>query len=238
MLPIIYLIVALIEISGEFLENFSIIYVAKPLLMPILMIWVYTTTKNKKDVVFLLLGLFFSWLGDLFLMIRHEFEPPKDKMFFIFGLAAFLIAHLNYIICFLKDVKGKNKIGFIEAKPSLIMPFIAFIVGLLYFLGDSIQAMKVPVYLYCIIITLMSIVALNRKGIVSATSFKLIFIGSLLFIFSDMCIAISVFKAPFYLSRVLIMSTYILAQYLIAKGYNTHIASATNLPTNQKLELK
>lgn len=232
MLPIIYLIVAIIEISGEFLEHFPIIYVAKPLLIPILMIWVYSTTKNKKDILFLLLGLFFSWLGDLFLMVRHEFEPAKAKMFFIFGLAAFLIAHLNYIICFLKDVK--SKIGFIEAKPSLILPFIAFIVGLLYFLGDSIQAMKVPVYLYCIIITLMSIMALNRKGIVSTNSFNLIFIGSLLFIFSDMCIAISVFKAPFYLSRVVIMSTYILAQYLIAKGYITHITSTTNLKTELK----
>ena len=238
MLPIIYLIVAIIEISGEFLERFPIIYVAKPLLMPILMIWVYTTTKNKKDILFILLGLFFSWLGDLFLMIRHEFEPENAKMFFIFGLAAFLLAHLNYIFCFLKDVKGKDKIGFIESKPSLILPFIAFIVGLLYFLGDSIQAMKVPVYLYCIIITLMSIMALNRKGIVSTTSFNLIFIGSLLFIFSDMCIAISVFKQPFYLSRVIIMSTYILAQYLIAKGYIIHINTAKNLPTNLKTELK
>lgn len=225
MLPILYFIASLVEIIGELLEKYSIIFYSKIVLMPILMLWAFTTVKHKKSIVFLLLGLFFSWLGDIFLMLKTQQEGEQIKQFFIYGLAAFLIAHVNYIIGFIKQANESTEIGHVTAKPFLVLPFIVFVIGLLSYLGNSIQAVKIPVYLYSVVISCMAIAALNRKTFANTTSFYLIFIGSLFFIFSDSCIAISNFKQPFLGSRVIIMSTYIIAQYLITKGYLEHVSN-------------
>lgn len=216
---IIYFIVALVEIFGEFSDNYNIIFYSKILLMPILIVYVLMQRRPLSKVIFLILGLFFSWFGDIFLMIRHQQSEDKVKLFFILGLVSFLIAHIQYIIAFLKDTMPKAKAGNVISKPILILPFIIFIVSLWIILGNSIQEVKIPIYAYSIVIATMSITALNRKNIVQNNSFWYVFIGALLFMFSDSCIAISVFKQHFYLDRVVIMSTYIIAQYLITKGY-------------------
>src|SRR5690625_4123607 len=70
--------------------------VTKPLLMLIL-IWGLFRCKTKISPQYLFLwagALVFSWFGDLFLM--------GTDTFFIPGLIIFLIAHLFYIILFLK----------------------------------------------------------------------------------------------------------------------------------------
>ena len=60
--------------------------------------------------------------------------------------------------------------------------------------------------------------AFNRKNLVNSTSFLLVFIGALIFVVSDSCIAINVFYKPFEFARIAIMSTYTIAQFLIIYG--------------------
>ena len=220
---ILYFIAATIEIIGEFTENYQVIFYSKILLMPLLMIYAFTQQKQKSKIIFLLLGLFFSWFGDIFLMIRHQQPAEKSKLFFILGLVFFLLAHVQYIIAFIKDTIKQNKAGNVVQKPYQIIPFIVFVLSLWMYLGNSIQAMKLPIYAYSIVIVTMSITALNRYQLVSSKSFTYVFIGALLFMFSDSCIAVSAFKQHFYLDRVCIMFTYIIAQYLITKGYLENI---------------
>ena len=50
------------------------------------------------------------------------------------------------------------------------------------------------------------------------TSFKLVFIGSLLFLLSDSMLAFNKFHSEIPLAGFLIMLTYIAAQYLIMRG--------------------
>lgn len=223
---IIYFIISFIEIVGEFTENYTLLFYSKILLMPTLMLFVFKEQKIKGKVIFLLLGLLFSWFGDIFLVVRHHQVIENKKLFFIFGLAAFLVAHIQYIIAFTKDTMNKKIAGYVISKPYLVLPFIIFVATLWLFLGNHIHEVKLPIYLYSIIIATMSITALNRKKIVDNSSFRLVFIGALLFMFSDTCIAVSVFKQPFYLDRVMIMSTYVIAQYLIVKGYLANIKIA------------
>ncbi len=219
LIPIIYFIAAFIEIFGEFLENYNVIFYSKIILMPLLMLYVYLQTKAKGKYLFLILGLFFSWFGDIFLMIRHQQAPEKVKLFFILGLASFLIAHVQYIIAFIKEIYLKNKVSIVVSKPYIVLPFLLFIITLWIILGNSINEVKIPIYLYSIVICTMSITAFNRKELVNKKSFLMVFVGALLFMFSDSCIAISVFKQHFYLDRVIIMATYIVAQYLIVTGF-------------------
>lgn len=111
----------------------------------------------------------------------------------------------------------------VENEIQLLTELLELGLDYLYILGDGINEVKIPVYLYAIVISCMSIVALNRKGLVSNKSFLYVFIGSLFFIISDSCIAFSAFKQKFYLSNVLIMLTYVTSQYLIVKGCLLHI---------------
>jgi len=60
--------------------------------------------------------------------------------------------------------------------------------------------------------------ALNRSGRVADISFKLVFVGSLLFLLSDSMIAFNKFHSDIPLAGFLIMITYIAAQYLIMRG--------------------
>ena len=60
--------------------------------------------------------------------------------------------------------------------------------------------------------------ALNRFGNGHPISFSLVFTGSLLFVFSDTMIAVNRFLTPIPYEGILIMTTYISAQYLIMRG--------------------
>jgi len=64
----------------------------------------------------------------------------------------------------------------------------------------------------------MSAMALNRYKAVSFKSFYIVFSGSLLFVISDTLIALDKFLMPIPNDRIFVMSTYIVAQFLIMKG--------------------
>jgi uncharacterized membrane protein YhhN len=65
-------------------------YVAKPGVMLILLIWIWSLGGFSGPMVWFALGAIFSLGGDVFLMLPNEH--------FIGGLVAFSLAHLAYII--------------------------------------------------------------------------------------------------------------------------------------------
>ena len=115
-------------------------------------------------------------------------------------------------------MKSITKVTVIVEKPYLVLPFLLFIFLFLRLMYPTLGTMKIPVTVYGIVITSMMLMAFNRKNIVNSTSFYLVFAGALLFVFSDSCIAVNLFYKPFELARMVIMSTYIIAQFLIIKG--------------------
>jgi uncharacterized membrane protein YhhN len=64
----------------------------------------------------------------------------------------------------------------------------------------------------------MSAMALNRFRAVNQLSFSMVFAGSVLFVISDTLIALDKFLTPIQNDRLLIMPTYMAAQFLIMKG--------------------
>ena len=150
------------------------------------------------------LALFFSWLGDCFLIFK------QDKLFFILGLAAFLVAHIAYIITFYKFKKVISSLTIF----SIVAVFVFYTLMLMYMLWPELGEMLVPVILYAIVLTLMGITGVVRNLRVN----KLPVIGVMLFVVSDSLIAYTKFVEPLYLGGFIIMSTYIVAQFLIVKG--------------------
>jgi|JI10StandDraft_1071094.scaffolds.fasta_scaffold441176_2 uncharacterized membrane protein YhhN len=216
-LAVVYLVVALLEIASEVTGNQLLKFISKPLLMPVLMLFYYSNISkpissfHKK----FLIAFFFSWLGDVFLMI-----PFNQEIFFLLGLGSFLVAHILYALCF-ANVTFKNKEALLPKKFWVLVPLLAYFILLLYsFFGNVPGEMKGPVAVYSLAIATMVVFAVNRYGRVNEKSFALAFAGALLFMFSDSIIALNkfLFDGNLFLSGFWIMILYISGQYLIAKG--------------------
>ena len=78
--------------------------------------------------------------------------------------------------------------------------------------------MKIPVLIYAIIISLMAIMATNRYGRTNRVSFIMVLMGAIFFLASDTALAINKFSSPYAYSGIVIMATYMLAQYYITRG--------------------
>lgn len=224
-LLIIYFLVLVVEMLGESIFQgqtaYLFVWIFKPLLMPLLMLWYYLQTKAKhKFDKILLVSLFFSWWGDNFLMPGIF----KTDINFLLGLASFLVAHILYIYAF-TITPGQNQ-GILRSKPYLALLLIPVVVGLLFYLTtqntDAFNEMKIPVIVYATVIMFMVLAAINRYGNVPMESFKWVLVGAVLFMISDSLIALSRFSPLFenmqWFPRFGIMSLYAAGQFLIAKG--------------------
>lgn len=214
-----FYVVSVINLIEQVINIGWLDLVTKPLLMILLIVY-YVFGRNEKlsGLSKLIIGaLVFSWFGDILLMLQGRVEG-----IFIFGLAAFLIAHISYIFAY-KQAKyvephEQNK-TFLNTR----IVFLIFIGGtLLYMLYPYLGELLMPVILYTVIIIVMGIFALLRRGWTSDKSFIMVYSGALLFIMSDSMIAINKFMSPIVQARLLIMATYIAAQFLIVKGILAH----------------
>jgi uncharacterized membrane protein YhhN len=206
-----------IEIYAENTQNLTLLYSTKPLLMPILLVMMFSETKplQTKFGRLIVLGLIFSLLGDVLLMIR-------ELDLFIPGLLSFLTAQILYSIAFLSQRNYSHSKSFFV---SVLLGFTLFYIAFMLFIQSQIfklddAAVLAPaVFIYGAVICLMGISAALRKGQVSSKSFNFIFLGALFFITSDAILATSKFTdiaLPY--PNFLVMSTYVLAQLGIVLG--------------------
>ena len=215
-----FILVSCLNIWAGHSNNESLVYFTKPLLIPLLAIWFFFETKNAIPVFrnMIFVALFFSWAGDTLLM----FVPSKGEQFFLLGLVSFLTAHILYATAFFKNVNWGN--GFLKKNWWAIIPFILIYLLINYFLIPTVsKAMQAPVMIYGGVIMLMAIAALNRKDAVAQNTFQLVFLGALIFMVSDIILAFNKFYAPIEYASFLIMSTYLLGQFCIVKGWTKNI---------------
>ncbi len=204
---------AIIVLAELFLMNidsvYSFHYFTKPLIVGSLIAYFIPHSKhlNKSTKNLTIFALVFSVIGDILLMFTD-----KSPHYFTSGLVAFLLAHVMYILIFLKK------------RNSILKPFGFIIVIslygciLFYYLKDGLGEMLIPVLVYMLVILTMATTAFWRKKNVNKQSFQLVFIGALFFIFSDSLIALDEFYTPIPLARTGIILTYAFAQLLIVSG--------------------
>jgi len=218
-LTLYYFLVGALFLVFEFYHWFYPALAAKALIIPVLMIFYHIKVRDRYYLLhyLVLCGLFFSWLGDVFLHFSgNKAGLPVDKeLFFLFGLSAFLLTQLIYIVAFSLP-KGPNPV--FNRRIYLLVAVLAYGCLLIWFLYRRLGDMRIPVIVYTAVILSMLLAALNRHGKINGVSFMLVSIGALLFVVSDSMLAINKFHQKFDFARILIMSTYITAQYLIALG--------------------
>lgn len=189
----------------------DIAWFLKPFLLPFLILAVYFQQRftTKK---FLLTALLLSWIGDIILMFTD-----KGEAYFIAGLIAFLISHIFYIILFSKQLKiylKKSKIFFWIGVTTIVFYLIVTMLLLLPTLDD----LTIPVFIYAMTISIMWLFAL--KGFLNwqKPANNYILIGALFFVVSDTIMSFDKFYTALQYSSLLIMATYLTAQYLIVTG--------------------
>lgn len=171
-------------------------FFTKPLLLPII-IWLYFT-YSKQNVFrinqWFLSGLILSFLGDVFLLFGWGFMP---------GLGSFLLAHICYIIYFLK-IKKKNVWSW--------LPFVFLYLGsFIYYIYPYLNEMKIPVVIYGITIATMLYFSISTYS-------SLLILGAVLFVISDSVLAINMFVQHSIGKELVVMITYVLAQLMLVLG--------------------
>lgn len=147
-------------------------------------------------------GLWLSLAGDILL------EWPADL--FVFGLGAFLLAHLAYLRAYLLDTRRLAPLPLLAAAITGAVIFSLLASG-------GLGALLVPVACYALAISAMLWRALARLGTgVDRRSAQLAAIGAVLFVLSDSLIGINRFVAPFDAASYLIILSYWLGQWGIA----------------------
>lgn len=145
--------------------------------------------RNKKYSIWILMGLIFSLVGDIFM----ELNSAKGILF-ISGVSSFAIAHVMYSIgfCSLKKVTGKDILIFI----AIVTPFIL----ILLFGGFEYEGLQLVVIGYTLLISFMVSKAIslycyyegNEKAVV------LTIIGSVMFLVSDIILLFLLFSKFIY----------------------------------------
>ncbi len=213
---VIFFVVAIIEIFGEFKDNSKIIYITKPVLMPLLILF-YTFGVIEATSIFrvdwlIVVALIGGMGGDIFLMLKDE-----DK-WFLPGMGSFLINQIFYMIFFflsITDYAAFNLWGL-----SLVVPALLILVFAVPRFIKKTGRLRIPVLIYMAAILLMHISALLRfaDSRLQGLPYILIYIGSLSYIFSDASIATNKWAGEFKNARLIILTTYIFAQFSIVLG--------------------
>ena len=207
----LFFISLIADLAAVYFKNEMIAYVAKPIVVFSLIFYFISVTAGFKSklVKMIIAALIFSWLGDILLM----FEPLNGN-FFIFGLIAFLIAHVFYIF-FFSIVRNETQV---KLKAGLMILVAVYYSGLIYLLYNYLGEMKIPVLVYGIVISTMFLFAIHMLIIKNKGAGKLMMMGALLFVSSDSILAINKFYQPFEFAGFFTMLTYGFAQFLITLG--------------------
>jgi len=196
MLLALYGLAALGNIIAAGTDNDVLDWATKPLLMPLLALWLWRADRKAKGI---LAGVLFSWAGDIAL----QFE---GQLWFITGMVLFLCAHICYITTFLKAGA--------RPKPLVAAGYGIVLVGTLILLWKPLGAMAIPMTLYAVALATMATLAAGINVYVG--------LGGMLFLISDFLIAFRVAETwtppgpPIW-----VMLTYAAAQLLIVTGWVT-----------------
>ena len=171
---LLFAVILITDLIAVHLQYKMAEYIFKPLIVIWLLAYFILQLRKVRSSLkkWVIAALFFSWIGDVLLMLQEE-----NSLFFISGLSAFLIAHIFYILFF----------HFIRVKENVKSRwYIVLIVALYYFfikklLAPYLADMKLPVSIYAVFISFMFMLALHILFIKNKIAGGLMMAGALLF---------------------------------------------------------
>ena len=178
-------------------------FLFKPLtiiLIFLLPLFNFTLAGNRLFVHYIIVGLFFSIIGDILLMLKNRY--------FIFGLVSFLITHLFY----LAGIFSINPFSFSWIVILFVFLWFLFI---RQFLSSLSHSLKPAVLIYSLILGILFWQAGELLLNELTTQTILLFIGITLFLISDWMLAEKKFKSSQRFAFIN-LPVYFTGQWLIA----------------------
>lgn len=206
------LALAIVDWAASWRAWNAIRWLSKPAVLVLLIAWFTQVGNWRGDLIWFGLGLVFSLLGDVLLML-----PPR---FFLPGVGAFALAHVAYTVGFWQLP--------LAPRWQLILP--ALLIGLVFWLlnrridrglrrhGET--SMRAPVIVYAVLISLMWFSAMSTlfRPAWQPAMALLCSVGAGLFFISDSLLAENRFVSPLPAADLLVMFTYHLGQILMIAG--------------------
>jgi len=210
-LTLLFFVVSILDIIGVALNNSLLQTIFKPMIMLSLFALYYFTVDKKNN--WYLFALVFSLVGDILLMDKNNL--------FIFGIGAFLITQILYIIIIVRQMQRPSNFH----KYLYAFLFVNYVVYLLTLLKPNLGDLFYPVLVYGITISVFGLVA-TLNYVSKRTRLALyLMLGAMLFIASDSMIALHKFHIAQSFYPIMIMITYVLAQYLIFRFISEEVKS-------------
>lgn len=207
-----YAVVGLVHLIALFTGALGVSDSTKGLLMPALLLALFVALPARRGAVALwaAAGLLLAWAGDLLL-------STPGQTGFVTGLGAFLLAHVAYLVLFLRPLRRRRI-------PRIALLLALWWAALLVLLAPHLGALLIPVAIYGLVLAASTGAALGTNRFTA--------IGGILFLASDTLLAFKYFWPGFavWQADFLIMLAYIAAQGLIVLGAVRSTPAPTRVP--------
>ncbi len=199
-----FFLASALHVAG-LLFNETLATYTKPILMVTLGFYYVVTVEKINPWV--IGALLFSLGGDVLLLDKTNY--------FVFGLGSFLIAHLCYIKLTSTMLSKLKPLEIVLAS----IPFVFVFFGLIGLLYAGLNDLLIPVIVYGLVISTFGALTLAVYRSHTSTENLWLLLGACLFILSDSLIALNKFYEPREYYSLVIMITYIMAQFLLTKAF-------------------
>jgi uncharacterized membrane protein YhhN len=207
LLPLVVIVVFFL-VAAEMRGNLRARFILKPLatllVIAVTCLAFLEPTQNPIYTAGVLIGLIFSFGGDVALMF-------ENRRAFLLGLVLFLLAHIAYTITF----TALTSFSTLDLVSTLILVVLG--VGFYRLIAPNLGTLRVPVIVYIVVISVMvnRAIAALASPMFSHVAAVMIALGAILFYVSDMLLAAARFWKPFRYHRIS-LAFYYAGQLLLA----------------------
>ena len=212
----IFALISAVHVSFIILRKEKLRRISKCLVIPSLLAAYVAGAGNQ--LFFIIPALILGWIGDILLI------KIQNRVFFMMGLASFLLGHICYIVAFM-GLLGIFGPGNAAGSASINIPAILIFTPPTIALGAVVfrlikptKEMFVPVIVYMIVLVAMNFFGFQVFLFSPGVAGLLILSGCFNFMVSDTILAYYTFRKIKLSGAVLIMVYYILAQAEIVLG--------------------
>lgn len=205
LLILVYIVISLFLIFAEYLKDNVLLFIAKPLLMPVLF-WIYMLGKKEVNRYFVL-SIFFMWIANIC------FIGANQTMFIAGALNTFL-CRLFLVILLIKHCKWPKPLPFLIA----ILPFLIVFITVLELISDNLGD---AFYFY--IINGASVIALGGVALsnyfVTSNRVNIYVLTSVtLFTFMQFLVAVDFYYLSIKIFRPIAIVLFSVAQFLLYRA--------------------
>lgn len=202
----LFILISLLDLIAVTLSNGDFELLIKPLIIPSLLL-MYTQSVNKERYdYYYMFAVAFCALGDYFLL-----RPNR----FLIGLFSFLMASILYSYAISRYIKGLSLNLFFKNA----FPFSVFLLVFITAMATYLKSMLFPALVYGLTLVCLGSISLTKFQEDESKGNHQLIIGVVVFIFSNVLIAVRMFLDSNLIFSTISMGLYIISQYLIFKFF-------------------